>query len=117
MPSLPLNLWDGTTSVVSNSFTASLNEKQAKLFQLGLVGNPPQPAVAVPVPDGVSGNVFTGSNGIPGWSCALLGSSNLGLPASQWQVLATNTFDANGNLCFTTSPAANQSQFYLLKIQ
>ncbi len=111
------NLWDGSTSAVSNSFNVSLNEKQAKLFQLGLAGSPPQPAIAAPVPDGYGNWVFAGNNGIPGWSCALLASTNPGLPASQWQVLATNTFDANGNLCFTAPAGSNQLQFYLLKLQ
>jgi hypothetical protein len=37
---------------------------------------------------------------------------------SQWTVIATNPFDANGNFAFTTQPDPTQPQtFFLLQLQ
>jgi autotransporter-associated beta strand protein len=67
-----------------------------------------------------NGNNFTfsGAGGVPGWTYYILATTNLGLPASQWPVIATNAFDANGNFNFTNNPDPNASQtFYLLRLQ
>ena len=108
------NLWDGTTSTVSNSFNVSLYEKQAKLFRLGVASVPSPEFVAV-TPTGVNGLIFSGSNGTPGWTYRVLVSTNLALSMSQWSPIATNTFDSNGNFDFTDSIApSSPQQFYLL---
>jgi hypothetical protein len=60
--------------------------------------------------------IFSGSNGIPGWPCYLIVSTNPALPTAQWQVIATNTFDVNGNVCITNPVGANPWLFYLLKL-
>jgi hypothetical protein len=67
----------------------------------------------------VSGNhlVLTCANGVPNSTCYLLASTNLSWPFSQWLVIATNTFDGNGNFSFTNSPNVNAPQiFYLLEV-
>ena len=51
--------------------------------------------ICLVTPAGVSGLIFNGSNGAPGWTYRVLVSTNLALPASQWLSIATNTFDAN----------------------
>ncbi|HUA39026.1 MAG TPA: hypothetical protein VMA35_11595 [Candidatus Sulfopaludibacter sp.] len=110
------NLWDGTISTVSNSFSVSLNARQAKLFRLGLAGGLPLPEFVAVTPTGVNGIIFTGSNGAPGWTYRVLVSTNLVLPASQWLPMATNAFDADGNFNFTDSVAPGSPQrFYLLE--
>jgi hypothetical protein len=62
--------------------------------------------------------VVAGSNGGPGGTYWLLGSSNLNLPASNWMVIATNAFDSNGGFIYTNpiDPSAPQF-FYMLKPQ
>jgi hypothetical protein len=110
------NLWDRTIATVSSSFNVSLNAKQAKLFRLTLTSTPPPPEIVAVTPAGVNGLIFSGSNGIPGWTYRVLASTNLALPASQWLPIATNTFDANGNFNFTRSVAPDApQQFYLLE--
>jgi hypothetical protein len=67
-----------------------------------------------------SGNnfIFRGSNGIAGRQFYLLGSTNVALPLNQWQILATNSFDGNGNFNFTNSINTNSPQeFYMLQLQ
>ena len=110
------NLWDGTTTTVSNSFILSLYAKQAKLFQLGLASAVPSPEFVAVTLSGVNGLIFDGSNGAPDWTYRVLVSTNLALPASQWLPIATNAFDANGNFHFTDSVApGSPQQFYLLE--
>jgi hypothetical protein len=61
---------------------------------------------------------FTATNGVPGWPCMILSSTNLILPLNQWTVLATNSFDPGGNLDFTNAIAMNVPQtFYALRLQ
>jgi enterochelin esterase-like enzyme len=61
--------------------------------------------------------VFGGSNNVPFATGYLLTSTNLQIPASQWQCIATNWCDVNGSLMFTNDldPNANQ-RFYILKL-
>jgi autotransporter-associated beta strand protein len=62
--------------------------------------------------------VLSGSNGVPNWPCLVLASTNLALPLNQWTVIATNPFDASGNLIFTDQPDPTLLQnFYLLQMQ
>jgi hypothetical protein len=110
------NLWNGTTSLVTNTMSVSLNAKQAKLFRFGLKGFPSQPEFSMTSPPSGNQMIIHGSNGIPGWTCYLTASTNPALPTAQWQVIATNTFDANGNASFTNAEGATPWQFYLLKL-
>ena len=67
-----------------------------------------------------SGNnfIYKGTNGVPDWTYYVLASTNLTLPISQWTVIATNTFDGDGNCNFTNLGVLKMPQtFYLLKLQ
>jgi alpha-galactosidase len=110
------NLWNGAISLVTNTMSVSLNAKQAKLFRLALKNSPPQPEFSMTSPAGGSQIVFNGTNGIPGWTCYLIVTTNPALPTAQWQVIATNTFDNSGNVCFTNASGTIPWQFYLLKL-
>lgn len=110
------NLWDGTTSLVSNSFTVNLLAKQAKLFRLG-VTNAPQPRFVSMSPANANTYVFSGTNGIPGLNYCIVASTNPALPLSQWQLVTTNSFDTNGNFSFTNTGELDSMEFYLLKLQ
>jgi hypothetical protein len=59
---------------------------------------------------------FNGTNGIPSATYYVLASTNLSLPLTSWEVIATNVFDAGGNFTFSNAPnASGPEQFYLLK--
>jgi hypothetical protein len=61
---------------------------------------------------------FTATNGVPDSPCAIISSTNLGLPLEQWTVLATNFFDASGKFSYTNPTALNPPQtFYALRLQ
>jgi autotransporter-associated beta strand protein len=61
--------------------------------------------------------VFSGTSGVPGWTYYVLASTNMASPLSQWQRIATNPFDGNGNFNFTNPPNPNAPQtFYLLEM-
>jgi predicted esterase len=66
-----------------------------------------------------SGNfVVGGSCNVPFAAGCLLTSTNLQIPRSQWQPIATNWCDVNGELTFTNKINANVGQqFYLLQFQ
>lgn len=67
----------------------------------------------------VSGTMLTitGTNGAPNGSYVLLQSTNVTLPKSQWIPVATNSFDANGNINLSTNVVnpAVPVEFYLLE--
>jgi hypothetical protein len=112
------NLWDGTTSTVSNSMSVSLGAKQAKLFKIALASPPPSPRFIGTMVAGRNNSNFNGANGIPGWNYLILVSTNLGLPLAKWQIIATNTFDADGNFDFTPTMGFNSVEnFYRLQLQ
>jgi hypothetical protein len=61
---------------------------------------------------------ISATNGTAGGTWALLQSTNLALPLSQWQTNGIGSFDANGNLSTSiTNTAKNQQEFYILKDQ
>jgi hypothetical protein len=61
--------------------------------------------------------VVTGTNGVMNWPYFLLASTNLAVPASQWQCIATNVFDNSGNFVFTNGVKTNTTHmFYQLQI-
>jgi autotransporter-associated beta strand protein len=72
--------------------------------------------VAAPIPSFAmislsSGNLYlSGSNGVPGQTFYLLGTTNLATPLTNWVVLATNAFDTNGEFSVTNNPAGNIAQ-------
>jgi hypothetical protein len=75
---------------------------------------PPEFASAV-----LSGTNFTFlvTNSIAGATNYILTSTNMALPLANWTRLATNIFDAGGNLAFTNGVDQNQpARFYLLQL-
>jgi len=61
--------------------------------------------------------IFAGSNGVPNWTCYVLASTNLSLPANAWTPIATNTFDAAGAFNFTNPASPGPQWFFLLQLQ
>jgi autotransporter-associated beta strand protein len=59
--------------------------------------------------------IFAASNGTPNLSYKIITSTDLGLALDQWQRIATNQFDANGNCTFTnTVDPSEPERFYRL---
>lgn len=84
---------------------------------VSVVSSPtPPPGISAVSFDGT--NVYlSATNGVPGWPCYILNSTNVSLPLAQWQCIATNNFDQNGNISFTNTPATSGGQqFYLLQL-
>jgi autotransporter-associated beta strand protein len=62
--------------------------------------------------------VMSGNGGMVGSNYYVLASTNLLLPLAQWQFIATNQFDTNGNFTVTNLAYPNAPQrFYLLQLQ
>lgn len=61
--------------------------------------------------------VCSGTNGVVHWPYAVLASTNVSLPVSQWHFVATNEFDGSGNFVFTNgiNPGAS-SQFFCVQL-
>ena len=55
---------------------------------------------------------LNGSNGVPGNTYYVIGSTNLGLPLTNWTRLVTNVFDAGGNFGWTNPASAGSGQFF-----
>jgi hypothetical protein len=82
--------------------------------------------VAVPRPGivgfSLSGTslVINGTNGLAGWPCCVLMSTNAALPLNQWVPIATNLLSTSGSFTLTAtnavSPTAPQC-FYILEMQ
>ena len=61
--------------------------------------------------------VFSGTGGVTSGTYYVLDSTNLATPMTNWTVLLTNQFDANGNFIFTNTMSTNSPQsFYQLKL-
>ena len=56
--------------------------------------------------------VFSGTNGTPGASYAVLTATNVTLPLSNWVSLVTNQFSASGQFTFTNGIAPTDPQRY-----
>jgi hypothetical protein len=86
-------------------------------FSLNLIATPiTQPKISA-LSIAETGLVISGSNGVPGWPYLVLSSTNLMVPAGNWTINATNTFDSSGNFIFTNpiDPGAPQL-FYMLRL-
>jgi rhamnogalacturonan endolyase len=61
---------------------------------------------------------LSGSGGTANGTYYVLASTNVALPLAQWQFIATNQFDTNGNFTVTGLACTNAPQrFYLLQLQ
>jgi autotransporter-associated beta strand protein len=62
--------------------------------------------------------VFNGTNGQPNEPYSLRAATNLLIPASNWPVMGTGTFDSTGNFSITNSLDATVPKlFYLIQLQ
>jgi autotransporter-associated beta strand protein len=62
--------------------------------------------------------VLTGSNGVPGSTFYVLAATNLTTPLTNWLVLSTNVFNANGDFSLTNMVGSNlPDEFFELEIQ
>jgi hypothetical protein len=59
--------------------------------------------------------ILSGTGGVYGATCRLLGSTNVNTPLANWSVLATGSFDISGNFAFT-NPISGPRSFYLLQV-
>jgi autotransporter-associated beta strand protein len=85
---------------------------------LTVVAAQPPPPVFTSVTRLQSNLVFSGTNGVPGSPYYLATSADLTLPLNQWQRIATNSFDNNGNFSFTNALNSNTPKlFYRLQLQ
>jgi alpha-tubulin suppressor-like RCC1 family protein len=87
-------------------------------FQI-VAGPSPAPLITGVNLSGANLNL-TGANGIAGETLFTLMSTNLALPLSQWQAVATNVLSADGNFSLTATNAAPPGApqwFYILKAQ
>jgi autotransporter-associated beta strand protein len=84
---------------------------------LGIVSSStPPPGISAISFDGTN-VMLSATNGVSGWACYVLNSTNLSLPIAQWQCIATNNFDQNGNVNFTNPPATSSGQqFFILQL-
>jgi hypothetical protein len=76
---------------------------------------PPVPPTIASI--AVSGTqvILKGTNNLgPGGTYRLVSSTNVTVPRTNWVLLATGSFDNNGNFAITNSAATNHQQFYLL---
>jgi hypothetical protein len=75
----------------------------------------PTPAPQIVEASRVGANfVFSGTNGIPGWTYNVFSSTNLQLPAGSWDIVSTNTFDSQGRFSVTNSILPNSRKFFML---
>jgi autotransporter-associated beta strand protein len=77
---------------------------------------PPPPPVIGGVSLSGGSIVMSGSNGSPGTNFYVLATTNVTLPLSNWNRLATGSFDLNGNFLFTNDPAGLPQQYYILQL-
>lgn len=63
------------------------------------------------------GNVIlSGSNGSPGTNYYLLASTNVFVPVSNWERVATGAFDQNGLFQFTNDASGAPQRYYILQL-
>jgi hypothetical protein len=58
--------------------------------------------------------VLRGTNGTPGWTYYILSSTDVAMAASNWVVVSTNVFDAQGNFSVSNAMTSSAHMFYQL---
>jgi hypothetical protein len=100
-------------SLAGGNFSVTTN---GNFLQLVFTPRPPPLAFGSIGFDGVN-LVCAGTGGTFGGIFFVLASTNLALPTSQWQKIATNYFDGTGNFIFSNALDASAPQnFYLLQL-
>jgi Glycosyl hydrolases family 2, TIM barrel domain/Glycosyl hydrolases family 2/Glycosyl hydrolases family 2, sugar binding domain len=111
--SYPVNLPATWTQQIGSTFSSG----SGQIVVGNVVTPPPTPQITG---IGLNGSTLSlsVSNGTPGGPWALLQSTNVALPLSQWQTNMTGIFDGVGNLSTNiASTATNTQEFYILKVQ
>ena len=85
------------------------------VLRIASVAPPVPPVIASAVYSGGS-LILSGSNGSPGTNYYVLASTNLSLPFSNWQRVATNAFDQNGGFLFTNDASVAPSEYFILQL-
>ena len=77
---------------------------------------PPPPTIRNIVNNG--GQVIIGgtNNSGTGGSYSVLSSTNLAVPLTNWTLLNSGTFNANGNFSYTNALGTNSQRFYILRV-
>src|SRR5204863_1101026 len=117
-----LNILNGTFNIVLGSmpsgYTGYLtNDTALSQIALVLTGAPkPHPVMTSASVQG--GNlVISGTNGYINGTYYVLSSTNVALPLSSWEPIATNSFDGAGNFTFSApiDPAKPQ-RFFMMQV-
>lgn len=117
-----LNLFNGTFNLGLGSLPAGFagyltNDTAISAIALVLT-NAPRPHPVMTATSVQAGNLVTsGTNGYANGAYYVLSSTNVSLPISSWQPVATNNFDANGNFSFSNpiDPSKPQ-QFFIMQL-
>jgi len=77
----------------------------------------PQPRISSVAWRNNTNLVLSGTNGTPTVSYRVLGTTNIQLPLTNWQVMATNRFDLSGQFCSTNSfSTAIRQKFFTISV-
>jgi hypothetical protein len=99
----PGQVWDATKLLVDGTLKA--------------VGNLLQPTFSLGGSAVVNGAFnITGNGGAPSASYQILGNGDLNASLNNWSVVASGSFDANGNFSANVPVSASGSQFLVLKV-
>jgi len=123
---LPYTLIAAVTTDTTNSFDNSVSTGATLHYRIrsaNAAGNSAYSNIARPVPPTISsahisGNNFilNGSGGFPGATCYLLSTTNLLSPKTFWPAVATNTFDASGNVSFSQNLSVSMQAYFTLQL-
>jgi autotransporter-associated beta strand protein len=111
VPSATANV---TGAGIAAGATAAISVNGGNVILSVVSATPPTPTIT-----GVSLNgtllTITATNGAANGPYALLESTNVALPLTNWTVLMSNSFDASGNINFSTNITTNAHEFYIIQ--
>lgn len=105
-----LGLWN----VFANSDFPAPQPDLQQIVPLLIPGGLPPPMINIPAMSG--NNLLLTGRGVPGWTYYVLTTTNAALPLVDWQVAATNSFDASGNFSFADQTTGSSQKFYRLTL-
>ena len=108
--------------VAPGSYTLTITGTNAGLIHTTpvslVVQNPYRTPVMNQVTLTAGSLIIAGTNGTAEGNYYVLTSTNISLPLADWTVVATNTFDINGNFVVTNGTGANGGQqFFVLQLK
>ena len=107
--------WSGGNGQVVGQWNTDPNNQNQR-WTLTLLSVLPAPIIQNMVVRGGQVIISGTNNNGPGGSYEILTSTNAAAPRSNWSVLASSGFDANGNFSSTNATGTNNQQFYLLRV-